>query len=52
VLEECIDIRFGATFALFIRHLACFSSFSKLDHTGSLSPCLAAGEIGAAPKSD
>jgi hypothetical protein len=29
VLEECIDIRLGATLALFIRHLARFSSFSK-----------------------
>jgi len=33
VLEECIDIRFGAMFALFIRHLVCFSLFSKLDRT-------------------
>jgi hypothetical protein len=47
VLEECIDIRFGAMFALFICHLACFSLFSKLllDRTGSLSPCLAAGKL-------
>jgi len=29
VLKECIDIRFGATLAPFIRHLARFSSFSK-----------------------
>jgi hypothetical protein len=52
VLEECIDIGFGAMFALFIRHLACSSSFSKLDRTGSLSPCSAAGKLEAAPKSD
>jgi hypothetical protein len=45
VLEECIDIRFGAMFALFSRHLVCFSLFSKLDRTGSLSPCLAAGKL-------
>jgi hypothetical protein len=45
VLEECIDIRFGAMFALFIRHLACFSPFSNLDRTGSLSPCLAAAKL-------
>jgi hypothetical protein len=34
-LEECRDIRFSATFALVIRHLARLCSFSKLDRTGS-----------------
>jgi hypothetical protein len=34
-LEECMDIRFGASFALFICHLARLCSFSKLDCTGS-----------------
>jgi hypothetical protein len=45
VLEECIDIHLGATLALFIRHFARLSSFSKSDRTGSLSPCLAAGKL-------
>jgi hypothetical protein len=38
-LEECIDISFGAPFALVIRHLARLSSFSKLDRTGSCRGC-------------
>jgi hypothetical protein len=52
VLEECIDIRLGATLALFIRRLARLSSFSKSDRTGSLSPCLAAGKLQQHRKSD
>jgi hypothetical protein len=44
VLEECINIRFGATFALFIGHLAPFLIL-QVDRTGSLSPCLAAGKL-------
>jgi len=53
VLEECIDIRFGAMFALFIRHLVCFSLFSKLDRPHRIVVAvLGSREIGAAPKSD
>src|SRR5262249_42470921 len=44
VLEECINIRFGATFAPYIRHLAPFLIL-QVDRTGSLSPCLAAGKL-------
>ena len=31
-----MDVRFGATFALFIRHLACPSSSPTLERAGSL----------------
>jgi hypothetical protein len=43
-----MDIHSGATLALFIRHLAGLSSFSKLDRTGPLVAMLGSQENGAA----
>jgi len=51
-LEECIDIGFAATFALFIRHLACFSSILQVRPHRIVVAVLGSREIGAAPKSD
>src|SRR5262249_54159757 len=57
VLEECIDIRLGATLALFIRHLARLSSFSKSDRTDRCRRAWQPGncsstEIGLTPQGD
>jgi len=47
-----MDVRFGATFALFTRHLACPSSSPTLDRAGSLVAVLdSREENGTAPKS-